>query len=84
MEPTHSCAKRFIAIPSRSGGSAAISPATAAWSAGTYVFEALPAGSYSVSVVSNENWTLYYPTSVDVTADDEAYVTVYSVDLREP
>ncbi len=51
---------------------------------GTYVLEALPAGSYSIDVSSNENWTLSYPTTTDVSADDETYVTIYSVDLRAP
>ncbi len=55
-----------------------------AYDSGTYALESLPAGSYSIFVSSNENWTLSYPTSIDVSADDETYVTVYSVDLREP
>jgi len=55
-----------------------------AYDTGTYVLEALPAGSYSISVGSNENWALYYPSTTDVSADDETYVTVYSMDLRVP
>ncbi len=55
-----------------------------AYDTGTYVLEALPAGSYSIDVSSNENWTLTYPTTTDVSADDETYVTIYSVDLRAP
>ncbi|MBA2470369.1 MAG: hypothetical protein H0V37_13275 [Chloroflexia bacterium] len=55
-----------------------------AYDTGTYVLEALPAGSYSISVGSNENWALYYPSTTDVSADDETYVTIYSVDLRAP
>lgn len=51
---------------------------------GTWYFEALPAGSYSISVLSNQNWSIFYPTNVDVHADNETYVTIYSVDLREP
>jgi len=55
-----------------------------AWDSGTYVLEALPAGSYAISVASNGNWDVSYPGSVEVTADDETYVDVYSVDLRVP
>ncbi len=55
-----------------------------AYDTGAYVLEALPAGSYSIFVSSNENWSLSYPTNIDVSADDETYVTVSSVDLRAP
>ncbi|MDQ3442918.1 MAG: hypothetical protein M3490_04840 [Chloroflexota bacterium] len=55
-----------------------------AYDTGTYVLEALPAGSYSIFVSSNENWSLSYPTNIDVSADDETYVTVSSDDLRAP
>ncbi len=41
-------------------------------------------GNSAAYVDSNADWSLSYPTSIDVSADDETYVTVYSVDLREP
>jgi hypothetical protein len=55
-----------------------------AWDTGTYVLEALPEGSYSISVAGNGNWDLHYAGSTYVSADNETYETVYSVDLREP
>ena len=55
-----------------------------AYDSGTYVIEALPAGNYSIAVHANGNWEVFGPGSVDVTADDETYVTIYSVDLRAP
>lgn len=55
-----------------------------AYGTGTYVLEALPAGSYSIDVSSNENWTLSSPTTTGVSADDETYVTIYTVYLRAP
>lgn len=55
-----------------------------AYDSGTWVLEALPAGSYSIFVSSNENWSLSHPTTIDLTADDETYVTIYRVDLRAP
>ncbi len=55
-----------------------------AYDTGTFVLETLPAGSYSIFVSSNENWSLSYPTNIDVSADDETYVTVSSDDLRAP
>jgi hypothetical protein len=55
-----------------------------AYDSGTYVIEALPAGNYAISVHADGNWDVYSPGAVDVTADDETYVTIYSVDLRAP
>lgn len=55
-----------------------------AYDSGTYVFESLPAGTYSVITMGNGNWSVSHPTTVAVTADDETYLTIYSVDLREP
>jgi hypothetical protein len=55
-----------------------------AYDSGTYVFESLPAGTYSVIIMGNGNWSVSHPTTVAVTADDETYLTIYSVDLREP
>ena len=54
-----------------------------AYDSGTWVIEALPAGTYAISVHANGNWDILGP-GPQVSADDESYVTIYSVDLREP
>ncbi len=51
---------------------------------GTYYFEALPAGTYTISPRSNENWDLYYESTIEITDVNETYVTIYSVDRRAP
>ncbi len=54
------------------------------YDSGTYYFEALPAGFYTITPLSNQNWDIYYESSIEITDVNETYVTIFSVDRREP
>jgi hypothetical protein len=54
------------------------------YDSGTYYFEALPVGTYSISPRPNENWDLYYESTIEISDVNESYVTIYSVDRRAP
>jgi hypothetical protein len=59
------------------------------YDSGTWVIEALPAGVYEVTVYANDNWDIWYDgisgdDLIEITATDETYATIYSVDRREP
>jgi hypothetical protein len=59
------------------------------YDSGTWVLESMPEGTYTMTVLSNGNWDIWVQGAtgdnlVGVTADDETYITIYSVDRRAP